>query len=91
MNEELKKVADMLAADATTAQAYKKFLESSAKVKYFGYVDKKNLKDICRYFNYTDKKSFAKGGITAAVIIGAINFIRKSHEETENKKTGTTV
>lgn len=91
MNEGLKKMADMLAADVSAVNGYKMFLENEGTLRSFGYVDKKELKRMCRLFNYTDTRSFVKGGITAAVIIGAINFIRKSHEETENKKTDKTV
>jgi hypothetical protein len=85
MNEELRDVVAKLAADETSVYAYKKFLESTDRLRYFGYVDKRNLKVLCRNFNYTDTRSFVKGGITAAVIIGTISLIRKSKEETEER------
>lgn len=81
MNEELKQIAEKLAADTISVEAYKKFLEAGDRKRYFGYVDKTMLKSMCREFKYTDTKSFIKGGIFAAVAIWAINKIRNSKKE----------
>lgn len=91
MNEELKKVAESLAADEISVAAYKTFLDSTDRKRYFGYVDKKMLKSMCREFNYTDTRSFIKGGIVAAVIIWAINYVRKSKEAESTEETIETV
>lgn len=80
MEEEMTRITTMLTNDVVSVNAYKKFLEATDRLRYFGYVDKKELKRLCRTFNYTDTISFVKGGITAAVIIGLISVIRKSEK-----------
>lgn len=80
MSEEMKQIAERLAADAISVEAYKKFLEAGDRKRYFGYVDKTTLKSLCRNFNYTDTRSFIKGGICVAAVIWAINHVRKSKE-----------
>ena len=87
MNEEMKQIAERLAADTISVEAYKKFLEAGDRKRYFGYVDKTMLKSMCREFKYTDAKSFIKGGIFAAVVILAINHIRKSKETESTEET----
>ena len=78
MNEELRKTTERLLEDEIAVQAYKYFLESKARKRYFGYVDKRELKRLCKDFNYTDARSFIKGGITAAVIIWVLSKFRKN-------------
>jgi hypothetical protein len=80
MDENMNKVATMLANDAISVKAYETFLNATDRLRYFGYVDKKELKQLCRRFNYTDGRSFIKGGITALAIIGLIKLYRKAKE-----------
>jgi hypothetical protein len=80
MDENMKKVSEMLANDVISVKAYETFLTATDRLRYFGYVDKKELKRLCRRFNYTDGRSFIKGGITVAAIIGLINLYRKTKE-----------
>lgn len=57
-----------------------KFMEST-KARYFGYVDKRELKNLNRLFNYTDKRSFLKG---SAITVGAFwvgSKIKKKFKE----------
>ena len=56
--------------------------------KFFGLIEKKDLKDLCRAFNYTDTSSFVKGSFAAAGIIGAIVLIDKGVKERRKKKAG---
>lgn len=80
MDENMNKIATMLANDVISVKAYETFLTATDRLRYFGYVDKKELKDLCRKFNYTDSRSFIKGGITVAAIIGLISLCRKAKE-----------
>lgn len=80
MDENMKRVSEMLANDAISVGAYEKFLNATDRLRYFGYVDKKELKKLCRRFNYTDTRSFIKGGIAAAALIGLYNLYLKSKE-----------
>lgn len=81
MDEEMKGVSTMLAENEILVKAYKTFLDATDRVRYYGYVDKKELKKLCRKFNYTDTRSFVKGGITAAVVIGAIKLYRNRKDK----------
>ena len=80
MNENMKKVSEMLANDAVIVKAYETFLNAGDRPRYFGYVDKQDLKKLCKAFHYTDTRSFVKGGIAAAAIIGLYNLYRKTKE-----------
>lgn len=91
MTEELREVIAKLAADEIAVNAYKKFLEGGGRLRYYGYVDKRELKSLCRNFNYTDTRSFIKGGIAASVIILAINYIRKINETKSTEENVETV
>ena len=51
------------------------------KRRYFGYVDKKELKKLNRLFHYTDKCSFVKGGIVVAGVIWAGSKVKKHIDE----------
>lgn len=84
MDEKLKTISTMLANDEISVKAYETFLTATDRLRYFGYVDKHELKRLCRAFNYTDTRSFIKGGIAAAAIIGLINLARKSKEKTKD-------
>lgn len=86
MGEEMKAISTMLANDEVSVNAYRTFLTATDRLRYFGYVDKKELKKLCRRFNYTDTRSFIKGGIVTAAIIGIIYAIRKSKETKENEE-----
>lgn len=80
MNEEMKQIAERLAADTISVEAYKRFLEAGDRKRYFGYVDKTTLNSMCREFKYTDARSFIKGGLFVAAIALLINHIRKIKE-----------
>lgn len=86
MDENQKKLFDMIANDESIVAGFSKFVCNTEKARYFGYVDKDGLKDLCKMFNYTDTRSFVKGGITAAVIIGAVNFLRRKPEKNLEEK-----
>jgi len=62
-------------------RGFKHFMERTHLARYFGYVDKKELKNLNRAFNYTDKRSFVKGGIVAAGVIWAGTKIKKHLDE----------
>ena len=55
--------------------------------KFFGLIEKKDLKDLCRAFNYTDGLSFVKGGLVTACVAGAIVLVSKEIKERRKKKT----
>lgn len=80
MDENMKKVSEMLANDAVSVKAYETFLSATDRLRYFGYVDKRELKKLCKAFNYTDTRSFIKGGIVTAAAIGLYNLYKKSKE-----------
>ena len=80
MDENMKRVSEMLVNDGISVRAYETFLNATDRMRYFGYVDKKELKKLCRKFNYTDTRSFIKGGITVAALIGLYNLYLKSKE-----------
>lgn len=80
MKEELRKVAERIVDDEIAMSAYKHFLESTARKRYFGYVDKDELKRLCKEFNYTDTRSFIKGGIAAAIVIWLFKEYRNYQE-----------
>ena len=42
--------------------------------KFFGLIEKKDLKDLCRAFNYTDGLSFVKGSMFA-IGVGSVSFL----------------
>ncbi len=69
------------------AQGFELFCDNGKHVdRYFGYVDKTHLKHLCRAFNYTDRRSFVKGGLVTAGVIGAIVFVDKKVKERREKK-----
>ena len=46
------------------ARGFDKFCDVNVRgQKYFGYIERKDLKYLCRGFNYTDGLSFVKGGL----------------------------
>ncbi len=69
--------------------AFEKYINNTQR-RYFGYVDKTDLPDLCKVFEYTDKKSFTKGCIFTAAIVGigciGVKVCKKakSKEEKEN-------
>ena len=80
MDENMKKISEMLANDAVSVKAYETFLNAGDRLRYFGYVDKRELKKLCKAFHYTDARSFVKGGIATAVLIGLYNLYKKTKE-----------
>lgn len=57
-------------------RGFKKFCDKDNDVtKYFGYVDKTDLKVLNRAFKYTDGLSFAKGAVAGLGIAGLVTGI----------------
>ena len=54
--------------------------------KFFGLIEKKDLKDLCRAFNYTDELSFVKGGLFAILVGSASFLVTKKVLERRKKK-----
>lgn len=71
-------------------QGFDAMVNNVHKHRYFGYVDKVNLKDILRTLHYTDKRSFVKGGlfVTGVIIAGkaAKHLIEKKLAEKEKEE-----
>lgn len=71
------------------ARGFDKFCDVNVRgAKYFGFIEKKDLKYLCRAFNYTDGLSFVKGGLVTAGVAGAIVLVRKEIKERRKKKAG---
>ena len=71
------------------ARGFDKFCDVNVRgQKYFGYIEKKDLKYLCRGFNYTDGLSFVKGGLVTACVAGAIVLVSKEVKERRKKKAG---
>lgn len=71
------------------ARGFDKFCDVNVRCqKYFGLVEKKDLKDMCRAFNYTDGVSFLKGSLVTVCVAGAIFLVSKEVEERRKKKAG---
>lgn len=86
MDENMKNLYVSLAEDAHIVSGFTKFVNNTDRARYFGYVDKKELKQLCRYLKYTDTRSFVKGGIVTAAAIGLYNLYRKSKETKPEEK-----
>ena len=41
-------------------EGFKMFTENTDRQRYFGYVDKRDLRDMCKRYEYTDVASFMK-------------------------------
>lgn len=80
MDENMKKLYVSLADDAHIVSGFTKFVNNTDRLRYFGYVDKRDLKKLCKTFRYTDARSFVKGGIVTAAAIGLYNLYKKSKE-----------
>ena len=69
------------------ARGFDRFCDVNVRgAKFFGLIEKKDLKDLCRAFNYTDGLSFVKGGLVTAGVAGAIVLISKEIKERRKKK-----
>ena len=68
-------------------RGFDRFCDVSVRgAKFFGLIEKKDLKSLCRAFNYTDGLSFVKGGLVTACVAGAIFLVSKEVEEGRKKK-----
>ena len=47
-------------------RGYDLFLTNTKRERYFGYVDKKELKYICKHFGYVNPKTFLQGCVFGA-------------------------
>lgn len=69
------------------ARGFDRFCDVNVRgAKFFGLIEKKDLKDLCRAFNYTDGLSFVKGGLVTAGVAGAIVLVSKEIKERRKKK-----
>ena len=69
------------------AQGFDRFCDVNVRgAKFFGLIEKKDLKSLCRAFNYTDGLSFVKGGLVTAFVAGAIVLVSKEVKERRKKK-----
>ena len=70
---------------------YDKFVKPSSRLRYFGYVDKRDMKDLCRNFRYTDKRSFVKGGVAVAGLYWLGKKVKKYLDSTKTEPVEETV
>ena len=54
--------------------------------RYFGYIDKKDMKNLCRTMNYVDGRSFVSGMLFIPVVLGCAYVGHKIHKFNENKQ-----
>ena len=64
---------------------------TSSKLSYFGQIDKNSLKELCEVFNYTDMRSFKKGALFTAAVIGAVSLVKKYNEKKNQPEQETMV
>lgn len=66
---------------------YNCFLNDTNKARYFGYVDKTELKTLNRLFGYCDRRSWFSGFVIGAGVIVLCNSYKKTKEETSKETT----
>lgn len=92
------KMLDCSKLNTTEVEAIKRGLkkfvdENTHKARYFGYVDKADLKVMNRVFHYTDTRSFLKGSAITAGVLWVGSKIKKKlkenkpEQEESSKKT----
>lgn len=89
MNE---KVIDLTAIDEAAAErimkGWKAMETNTHCARYFGYVDKEQLKVLIKKFGYFDTKAFIGGGLVGAGLVLAYGFYKMRIQEKQSENDG---
>lgn len=86
MNEKILDMSVLSQADYEKIKTgWEKFNNNNC-ARYFGYIDKKDLKNLCRTFNYVDTRSWVAGLLFVPVVIGSAYVGHKIHKFNKNKQ-----
>ena len=64
---------------------YEKFNNNTC-VRYFGYIDKKDMKNLCRAMNYVDARSWISGLLFVPAVLGSACVGHKIAKFIEDKR-----
>lgn len=71
MNEKILDLSALSQADYERVLAgWEDFNKNTKVARYFGYVDKKNLKHVCKFMNYVDARSWIGGLLFVPAVVG---------------------
>lgn len=86
MNERILDMSALSQADYERIKTGWEQFNKNDCARYFGYVDKKDLKKLCRVFNYVDTRSWVSGLLFVPAVIGGAYVGYKISEFVDNRR-----
>ena len=92
MSEKILDLSALSQADYELVKTgWESFNNNTKVARYFGYVDKKELKKMCRFMNYVDTRSWIGGLLFVPTVLGGAYVGYKISEFIENKRNENNV